>query len=371
MYQDCLDNFDLGLLALDTGLTSNATNMQDVAGGMEGHIDYHRRQTLAERMQGDKQDMLSSLMMNNKFEDMGWLEANSDLHEMMELGEVEEVKTEVVEVEDPDDHQALIDEVDKFLTQHEKAFPQATDALPQEPIFGECPMTSSIIDDGEIAKAEKIIDQLFCDTINLDFDFGMEDIPVDDVISDTKLEELEAVIEETEEPDESGYESQFNMSEMYLEDGTKVFIVISPDSPSCSEDSSHIGVPSVKSDLSSVMSPGSDDQNETEPEEIWSPISVSECSKSNRKNRDKKGMRGTKNPIIDKKERKKVQNVEAARRYRDKKKNEQQLLDEEMEELEKKNKILKGKVQEKESELKTLKKLMAELGLIKIAQRKK
>ena len=28
MYQDCLDNFDLGLLALDTGLTSNAIYMQ-------------------------------------------------------------------------------------------------------------------------------------------------------------------------------------------------------------------------------------------------------------------------------------------------------------------------------------------------------
>ena len=37
------------------------------------------------------------------------------------------------------------------------------------------------------------------------------------------------------------------MSEMYLEDGTKVIIVISPDSPSGSEDSSsQIGVPSVR-----------------------------------------------------------------------------------------------------------------------------
>ena len=82
-------------------------------------------------MQGDKQDTLSSLM-NNKFEDMGWLEANSDLHEMMELGEVEEVKTEVIEVKDPDDHQALIDEVETFLTQHEKAYPQVGDDLVPE-----------------------------------------------------------------------------------------------------------------------------------------------------------------------------------------------------------------------------------------------
>ena len=57
--------------------------------------------------------------------------------------------------------------------------------------------------------------------------------------------------------------------------------------------------------------------------------------------------------------------------FRDKKKNEQQLLDEEVDELEKKNNKLKSKVQEKENELKTLKKLMVELGLIKIAQKKK
>ena len=42
-----------------------------------------------------------------------------------------------------------------------------------------------------------------------------------------------------------------------------------------------------------------------------------------------------------------------------------------MDELEKKNNKLKSKVQEKENELKTLKKLMVELGLIKIAQKKK
>ena len=69
--------------------------------------------------------------------------------------------------------------------------------------------------------------------------------------------------------------------------------------------------------------------------------------------------------IKDKKERKKLQNVEAARRYRDKKKAEQSVIDTEEEALAKKNGALKGKVNEIENELKTLKKLMAELGLIK------
>ena len=63
------------------------------------------------------------------------------------------------------------------------------------------------------------------------------------------------------------------------------------------------------------MSPASYEPNDdSESEEIWSPISVSGSNKSKRK--DKKSLRGTKHPIIDKKEREKVQNVEAARRYR-------------------------------------------------------
>lgn len=70
--------------------------------------------------------------------------------------------------------------------------------------------------------------------------------------------------------------------------------------------------------------------------------------------------------IKDKKERKKLQNVEAARRYRDKKKNEQSTIESEESILEKKNKALQEKVSDIESEIKTLKKLMVELGLIKV-----
>lgn len=67
-------------------------------------------------------------------------------------------------------------------------------------------------------------------------------------ISDIHCAQFKTTIFCLQEPDESGYESQLDMSEMYLEDGTKVIIVISPDSPSDSEDSSHIGIPSVKVD---------------------------------------------------------------------------------------------------------------------------
>merc|ERR1712173_178981 len=59
--------------------------------------------------------------------------------------------------------------------------------------------------------------------------------------------------------------------------------------------------------------------------------------------------------VKDRKERKKMQNVEAARRYRDKKKAEENKVEEEERKLLKKN-----------LELKTIKKLMTELGLIKL-----
>ncbi len=62
-----------------------------------------------------------------------WLEASSDLHDMMELGELEEVKNEAVSMdENSNDHQALIDEVELFLTRHEASSAMPTVDLPPE-----------------------------------------------------------------------------------------------------------------------------------------------------------------------------------------------------------------------------------------------
>ena len=69
--------------------------------------------------------------------------------------------------------------------------------------------------------------------------------------------------------------------------------------------------------------------------------------------------------IKDKKERKKAQNVEAARRYRDKKKAESDSVFAEEAQLAERNKKLRSKAAEIENEVKTLKKLMIELGLVK------
>jgi len=70
--------------------------------------------------------------------------------------------------------------------------------------------------------------------------------------------------------------------------------------------------------------------------------------------------------IKDRKERKKMQNVEAARRYRDKKKAEESKIGAEEKRLLKKNSELKETLNGIEGELNTIKKLMKELGLIKL-----
>ena len=131
MYQhDFLDNFDLGLLGPDAGLTSSS--LLDYGEGYAQQQQLLPRQpqqlqlSLVERMQGDKQETLYSLSHDVKFNlEYESLEASSNLHEMMELGEVEEVKFEAFSpvVKDENDHQALIDEVEQFLQQHETSDP--------------------------------------------------------------------------------------------------------------------------------------------------------------------------------------------------------------------------------------------------------
>merc|ERR1719479_441286 len=70
----------------------------------------------------------------------------------------------------------------------------------------------------------------------------------------------------------------------------------------------------------------------------------------------------------DKKERKKAQNRTAAFRYREKKKSEQEVAEEELEVLAEKNRQLQEKLGQMETEFKDLKKLMVEAGLGKYTQ---
>lgn len=360
MYQhDFLENFDLGLFGPDAGLTSSSLLDHGEGSAQQQQLLLPRQPqqqlglSLVERMQGDKQETLYSLSHDVKFNlEYETLEASSNLHEMMELDEVEEVKVEsAVVVKDENDHQDLIDEVERFLQQHEASAPILD--VPDEPIFEDCPMNSTFISEEDKLAAESLIDQLFCGSIAIDLEDQEFAVDTTDAVS------TPVVVDDTDADQESGFVDacQLSSSEMVMPDGTKVYIVIAPESPEASL---------IDGDVASPMS--SEFVASPESDESWSPEPAPTPGRSRKRASERKGgVRKAKSTIVDKKERKKHQNVEAARRYRDKKKSEQQLIDEELDELTAKNSELKRKVGEKEAELKTLKKLMIELGLIKVA----
>merc|ERR1712038_544574 len=161
--------------------------------------------------------------------------------------------------------------------------------------------------------------------------------------SDVQLEQNRELIDELEE---------FFINT----DGKNVIIIIAPSSP-------------TESVSTSVQ-----DQTDSDPE--WSPSPASPgqwsllASKAEQAKPRKKYAR-SKPPTppaaspypADKKERKKAQNRTAAFRYREKKKSELDLAEEELEALADKNTCLKEKLTEMETEFKYLKKLMVEAGL--------
>merc|ERR1712244_29276 len=115
-------------------------------------------------------------------------------------------------------------------------------------------------------------------------------------------------------------------------DGQNVIIIIAPSSP-------------TESVSTSVQ-----DQTDSDPE--WSPSPASPGQWSLLASKAEQA-----------KERKKAQNRTAAFRYREKKKSELDLAEEELEALADKNTCLKEKLTEMETEFKYLKKLMVEAGL--------
>jgi len=166
------------------------------------------------------------------------------------------------------------------------------------------------------------------------------------------------------------------------EDGQNVIIIIAPSSPEeCTE---FLEPVTPKTPQQTPLSPtnttnDSDCSYDTDPE--WSPSPASNTSFASQilsppeqaKHRKKYARSRPPQPPagpypVEKKERKKAQNRTAAFRYREKKKSEQDVIDEELELLSAKNNVLKDKLTEMETEFKYLKKLMTEAGLGRYAQ---
>lgn len=184
---------------------------------------------------------------------------------------------------------------------------------------------------------------------------------------------------------------------MTTDDGEQVIIIIAPPSPN-----SRIGsvspAHSFVSDTSFTVPQGSpvpsispgpssdyDSSYDTDPD--YSPASLKPTIRrtsdfnpqflqsTSPENKPRKKYQRIKKPQppsgpypADKKERKKAQNRTAAFRYREKKKEEQDLADSEVDALVRKNTALKTNLKDIENELRILKKLMTEAGLGKYAR---
>jgi len=295
---------------------------------------------------------------------------NMDLTSMLSTPKPDEDTT----VENKDETQDLIDEMEEFMSQFEDNSQNGATA--------------------EDAAAKEEIDNLVNDILSMEQQQTLQTMQTDCPVGDFTEEEsaaaealldslLQDLPEQTNQPEQdmlqtaidqsnlqdSGFfgtpDTSFNVSNVseFQTPQGNVIIVVAPQK-----------APAVEESTSETESVDMSDPD-------WSPEpSTSFCRKRpGRKLEDRKVIlpiedgrvgKRTYRTVKDRKERKKLQNVEAARRYRDKKKLEQMKVDQEEEELTKKNTLLKTQLKEVESELKTMKKLMLELGLLRRVIRK-
>jgi len=187
--------------------------------------------------------------------------------------------------------------------------------------------------------------------------------------SDIQLDQNQELIEELEEffiktegcptvVDETEHTEQFSLNpSLVTPEGQNVIIIIAPSSP-------------TESVLTTTTTSDSDTEWTPSPAPL-SPAQLSLLSSKPEQTKTRKKYARSKPPSppcvapypVDKKERKKAQNRTAAFRYREKKKSEQDLAEEEVEALADKNSQLQEKLVEMETEFKYLKKLMVEAGL--------
>ena len=297
--------------------------------------------------------------------DSAIIEANVDLATF--LDEPEEMDTNGLETSD------VIKEMEEFLTSYEepkKEPVQEATELPHnlaeeilsleqrqtlESMNTECPMETSTFNDEDIDQAEQLLDMLLAGTAS--------EQPAEDEEKPADLLE-QAVMSENLHDSGFGEENEAttydvaNVSQFTTVDGSNVIIVVQPSEPSTSAECA----------VSEEESPAQYDSDSD-----WAPDTAIVKKKPGRKLEARAPGKVTKRSyrnIGDRKERKKRQNVDAARRYRDRKRQEQFSLETEEQKLEVKNKALKEKLTDIENEMKTMKKLMVELGLLKVVKRR-
>jgi len=367
-------------------------------------------QTLAVTMETDKTKVLNSMALpstinsnqveNSKVQQLqsNWMESTSvdfapcttmqstgedGIHETQEvIEEIQEFLDQFTD-ENMDQNEEVRSLADVLLSEGQRANLQAMDV-------SACPLANSTMTEEDYTAAEDLLDHL------IQGNFTSEEI-----------KELEQSANDT------GYSSAqpsfnvSNVSEFVTEDGQNIIIVIAPSSSHEEQSMTMATAPTTPNGNNEVLASlnvpvsetsfhhtdvevsDNDESNISGGEDSdWLPehemTTVRNSHKaSHAKTRNKPGRqlkertasststisKGRVNKIkniTDRKERKKMQNVEAARRYRDKKKAEESKVGEEEKKLLKKNSELKETLNGIEGELNTIKKLMKELGLIKL-----
>jgi hypothetical protein len=285
--------------------------------------------------------------------------------------------------EDMDQNDEVRNLVDELLSEGQKANLQSMDVT-------DCPLANSTLTEEDSAAAEDLLDHL------IHGNFTSEEIK--------ELEQSVATNNDTGYSSATPSINVSNVSEIITDDGQNIIIVIGPShhhnevqsftptSTSTNDDvlaSLTVPIKETLYEQSQVDCEVSEDESNNSGEDSdWLP----EDESTTRRDQSKTPTATTKNKpgrrmqertnsttssvsngrinkirsVKDRKERKKMQNVEAARRYRDKKKTEESKIESEEKQLMKKNATLKETLNGIEGELNTIKKLMTELGLIKL-----
>jgi len=371
-------------------------------------------QTLAVTMEADKNKVLNSMAIptstymltedqvnNSKDQKLpsNWMEStavhlDTQPKEVQESGntEIQETQDVIEEIqefldqfadEDMDQNDEVRNLVDELLSEGQKANLQSMDVT-------DCPLANSTLTEEDSAAAEDLLDHL------IHGNFTSEEIK--------ELEQSVATNNDTGYSSATPSINVSNVSEIITDDGQNIIIVIGPShhhnevqsftptSTSTNDDvlaSLTVPIKETLYEQSQVDCEVSEDESNNSGEDSdWLPEDESTTRRHQSKTptvttKNKPGRRmqertnsttssvsnGRINKIRsvkDRKERKKMQNVEAARRYRDKKKTEESKIESEEKQLMKKNATLKETLNGIEGELNTIKKLMTELGLIKL-----
>jgi len=248
-------------------------------------------------------------------------------------------------------NQSLIDEVESYL-QFVAGSPTLTDE--EESSFE----SNWNLGDIKETDAEKVVIDHAADSADKIFDA----LTTGNVVQDTDRIHL----------NEADLQNAFTTSVVGKNGENVIIIIASPPTPTPAMSPISVVSPvsSVKSPYSMalspgpVVSPGGSTGSGSDYEWSPSPASPSTAGKARKKYQRKVPSTPPSGPYPkEKTERKKAQNRTAAYKYREKKKAEQEAIDDELNHLADRNVVLRKRMSDLEIELKCLKKLMAETGL--------